>query len=879
MILITLIKPAVSENPDLPPNEIIALRVNGEIKIDGHLNETVWNENAGITYFRQKNPVEGALPSQSTVVYVAYDNENLYVAARLYDKQPDSIFALLGRRDEGLATDLFGFFIDTHLDRRSGYYFGLSAAGTYLDGILLNDDWDDSSWDGVWYGKTRIDENGWYAEMQIPFSQLRFSEKENMIWGINFRRDIKRNEEELYLTFTPKNESGFVSRFTQLSGLDNIKPSKNLQFLPYIRAKSEHIQDSKSNPFNDGSKQLYDFGLDFKAGLSSNVTLNGTINPDFGQAEVDPAVINLSDYEVFYSEKRPFFIEGASIFEFGYGGSSSNWGFNWSNPAFFYSRRIGSPPSGSVPDSVKFRERPESSKIITAAKVSAQFGDGWNIGGITALTNREYARVMYDNNDRDKIEIEPLTFYSIIRAQKEFDKGRQGLGFIATGTYRDFENQDLRDIENSKSYSFGLDGWIFPDKEKVWVISGWAGLSGVQGNKKRILDLQTSPNHRFQRPDFKYESVDSTRTVLNGFAGRVTINKQKGNWIFNSAIGVIDPGFELSDLGFVWGNNKLNSHLGGGYRWTEPTNYFRQLSILGALFRSQDFDGNTTWSGLWYLFSMQSLGYNWLEIGGAYNPQTTNIDRTRGGPLTINKPGHEVFFWSQSDTRKKVWAVFNGYTYLTEAGSEDYNLTLQINWKPADNITLSLEPNISWYYPDLQWVDSFEDPFATDTYGNRYVFAQMRQKTFSSTIRTNWTFSPELSLQVYIQPLISSGNYYNFKFLNTSNSYDFIEFGQNNSTLNHTAKSDNYTADADGTGPAAPISWDNPDFTITSLRGNAVLKWEYLPGSALYLVWTQSRFANEDTGNIQFHRPYPDRFLNLEPDNIFLVKLTYWLGL
>ncbi len=866
-----------ANNKDNPPDKITAIQTHQEITIDGLLNETIWKENKGISYFKQRNPIEGSDPTQKTIVYIAYDDKYLYIAAHLYDSSPDSIVARLGRKDEKIDTDLFGVFIDPYHDKRSGFYFGLSAAGTYYDGVLFNDDWDDDSWDGVWIGEAKINSEGWSVEMRIPFSQLRFKEEKHPVWGINFRRDINRNGEEVFLTYTPKNESGFVSRFTDLVGLEGIKPSKNIQFLPYVRAKSEHIQTQKGNPFNDGSRQQFGFGADFKYGITSNITLDGTINPDFGQVEVDPAVINLSDFETFFSERRPFFIEGASIFRFGRGGSNSNWGFNWGDPSFFYSRRIGKAPTGPRPNSTEFFDRPDGSRILGAGKITGKIGDGWNVGLVTAVTDREFADVQYQDGKRGKYEVEPLTSYNVLRVQKEFNEGRQGLGLISTAAIRKFKNDALRDYINSEAYSFGLDGWTFLDKNKTWVINGYTGFSSVHGNKVKITDLQRDPRHRFQRPDFKYATFDTNATSLNGYAGRFAINKQKGNWIFNSALGFIDPGFDTNDLGFLWRTNLVNAHIAGGYKWTEPDEYFRQITIIGSAFGSQDFDGNNIGQGLWFNARFTTLSYNYFGLGGSYNPASKNINRTRGGPITLNKAGIVFFSWVGTDSRKDISANLSADLYNGESGSKSYGLNLDINWKPSDNFSLSLSPGFNWNFPDVQWVGAFSDSGATRTYGTRYVFGEMRQITFSSSFRANWTFSPVLSLQVYVQPLISSGNYSHFKYLARGNSYDFREFGGGSSSLGF--ENGFYSGNADGDGPAESLSWYNPDFTITSLRGNAVLRWEYLPGSTFFLVWTQSRFGYENIGDIRFNKPFPDRFLNNQPDNIFLAKLTYWLGI
>ena len=318
-----------------------AIRIDEKIKVDGILSESIWNNSHEISRFTQREPIEGSLPTEKTEVRIAYDGNSLYVGARMFDSAPDSIIARLERRDAEVSTDYFAFFIDPFYDKRSGFYFAVTAAGTIWDGVLMNDDWDDDSWDGVWEVKTNIDDKGWTAEFRIPYSQLRFNNKDKYIWGVNFKRQILRKNESDYLTFTPKDGSGFVSRFVDLIGIENISPKRQIEFLPYFRTKAEYTFPKAGNPFNDGSRHLPGMGLDVKLGIGNNLTLDTTVNPDFGQVEVDPAVVNLSDIETYFMEKRPFFIEGSNTLRFGRGGSNSFYGLSWSGPRFFYSRRIG----------------------------------------------------------------------------------------------------------------------------------------------------------------------------------------------------------------------------------------------------------------------------------------------------------------------------------------------------------------------------------------------------------------------------------------------------------------------------------------------------------------------------------------------------------
>lgn len=850
--------------------KIYASRISQKINLDGLLNETFWKKINGVDSFIQRDPDEGVPPTQNTIVKIVYDDAALYVGAQMYDSSPDSIIVRLARKDFDTNSDAFVVFLDPYNDKRSGYYFGISSAGTLYDGTLFNDEWDDDTWDGVWEGKAAINEKGWSAEIRIPFSQLKFRNGNQLIWGVNFRRDIARRNERDYIVYTPRNESGFVSRFPDLRGISKIKSPSSIELLPYITGKAQYLQHESSDPFNDGSKYNSDIGLDLKMGIGTNLTLNGTINPDFGQVEIDPAVINLSDVETFFSEKRPFFIEGSSIFDFGYGGSRSNWSFNFSNPDFFYSRRIGRTPQGSTPEA-DYNDFPDGTHILGAAKLTGKLGDSWNVGTIQAITNREYVR-QQTNGVKSRTEIEPLAYYGVFRAQNEIDEGRQGIGFISTITARNFKDGRLRDEINGSAITGGIDGWTFLDSSKTYVVTGWFGGSHITGTTQRMIDLQQSSRHYLQRPDAKNFSVDSNATSMEGYAGRFTINKQKGNVIFNSALGIISPRFDVNDLGFLWRADVINMHIGGGYAWRDPTEYFRSFQLIGALFRSYDFDGNITWEGVWQDGYYQFLNYYSIEWVFAYNPETVNNRRTRGGPLTLNHKGTEYDLFVNSDNRKS-WVVSLGSgTYLTEDGDYYYaNVGFEV--RPLSNISISFSPSFEKGFDKTQWIGAFDDPTAKATYGKRYVFGEIEQTTISASIRLNWTFNPQLSLQLYIQPLMSSGKYTNFKELAKPKSYDYTIYGTKGSTID-----ENNVADPDGNGPAPPIEVGNPDFNFTSLRGNAVLRWEYLPGSVLYLVWTQTREYSEESGDFHFNKSFK-HLGNSSPDNIFVLKFTYWFNM
>lgn len=831
----------------VPP--VRATRLTAPVTVDGLLSEPVWQNGNAVTDFKQRDPNEGAESSQKTEVRVAYDDDAVYVGARCYDAHPESLLVRLSRRDVSVPADRFSLYLDPYHDKRTGYYFLVNAAGTLFDGTLSNDGWEDSSWDGVWEAKTRVDAQGWTAEMRIPYSQIRFQRAAQHVWGINFRRVIQRNNEETFLVYQPKKESGFVSRWPDLIGIEDIKPPRSIELRPYVTSKAEYLTRSPLDPFNDGSRYQPNTGGDLRMGIGSKVTLNATANPDFGQVEVDPAVVNLSDVESFFDEKRPFFVEGSSIFNFGNQGADDYWGFNWPEPRFFYSRRIGRGPQGEVP-SAQYADVPVGTSILGAAKLTGKIFPTVSFGTLHAVADREFAR-LEDSGNRWRTEIEPRTYYGVARGLKEFNERRQGFGLMSTMAARAFDDPALRNQLNSRSLMAGFDGWTFLDQDKTWVISGWSAMSHVTGTEERITALQQQSRHYFQRPDADHVEVDPTATSLTGFGSRYWLNKQKGNGIVNAALGFMSPKFDVSDVGFHTRSDIINSHVGGGYKWTDTNRWRKYQHVLGSVFASYDFQGNPIWGGVWASSNTEFINNYSLQCNVAYNPGTVNTRRTRGGPLTKNKPGYEGFLYFDTDGKAKLFYYVESYIYdVPQADSRVWYVFPGIEWKPASNVLFNLGPGYEHNVENAQFVESFDDPTATATFGRRYVFANLDQKTASANFRINWAFSPTMSLQTYMQALISSGAYTGYKSLAQPKSYEFD-----------------------------PVAYGgNPDFNFKSLRGNAVFRWEYLPGSTLFLVWTQQRSAVDDVGDFNFRRDFRS-LTSADADDIFLAKLTYYFSL
>lgn len=846
-------------------------RATGPIAIDGLLNEAIWKGPPTIDRMVQTSPNDGAPATEATEVRLTYDGNALYVAARLRDRSPDSVMAILSRRDANTQSDFFAVYIDPTLDGRNGFYFLVSAAGVQADGTLYNDDWDDQSWDGVWESAVRRDSTGWVAELRIPFSQLRVTSAV-AAWGINVGRGIGRRNEVSYFTPRPQAGSGFVSRFAELAGFKGVTAPPRLEVVPYVTARAKFAPSALGDPFFDGSSTRPGVGGDLRMGLGSRFQLNATINPDFGQVEVDPAVVNLTDVETFYDEKRPFFVEGNDVFRFGFGGANNFNGFNWVNIEPFYSRRIGRAPQGAVPDAT-YSDTPEGTHILGAAKITGHLGS-WKLGLMNAVTRREYARLS-TLGETSRAEVEPLTEYGVVRLSRDFAAGRHGLGFLGTLTDRAFKDDALQSQLNGTAALVGVDGWVTLDAAKRWVLSGWTATSRISGSAERISAVQRAGTHYFQRPDADYLEYDSTATSMTGTYGRLTLNKQQGAVLFNAALGVVSPGFDVNDLGFVGRTDVINAHVLSGYRWTRPGSWYQYAQVVGALFATGDFGGVVNATGLWAKSKVTLRNFSQVQVGMFLNPVATLDDRlTRGGPRMESPPAVDAWVGWDSDARKPFTLSLytEGQTYGSIA---DRALTTRVTvgWRPVPNLTLSAGPSFNYSRNTSQYLRSAVDPLATATFGRRYLFGDLSQKTLSADIRANWIFSPKLSLEVFMQPLVSSGRYLSIREFRQPRTYTFRDYGTEGSTYDKDAG----VVDPDGAGPAPAIVVGHPDFTIASLRGNAVFRWEYARGSTLYLVWTQSRANDEMTGEFSPRRAFSN-LLDTRGTNVLMLKATYWIS-
>jgi uncharacterized protein DUF5916 len=619
--------------------------------------------------------------------------------------------------------------------------------------------------------------------------------------------------------------------------------------------------------------------------LTSNVTLDATINPDFGQVEVDPAVVNLSAFETFFPERRPFFVEGSGTF--GFGGFSCFFCSNVSSLSLFYTRRIGRAPQGGLPQGSSYSDRPDASTILGAAKITGRTRNGFTIGVLDAVTARENATVMVGPNEVSQ-EVEPLTNYFVGRLKKDFNRGNLIFGGMMTSVIRSTDEPLLRSRLNSHSEAVGFD-WNARWKNRSWSWVGNMAFTNNSGDPAAIERLQLSSARYFQRPDrqagsngFLSDRYDPAATRLRGLGGYSRLAKDAGKWLFESAVNWRTPGFEANDLAFntradyFWMNGNLALSL------SRPTTWYRNYFVTLGTQREYNFDGDRTDTQFHTGIFGQLLNYWQLNLFAIRRTDTYDDRATRGGPV-VGRPGNMFYsLFAATDSRKRVNFNVQANTSRTDEGYKSYGVFTGVNLRAASNISLSFQPSYNFSRGARQYVNTYTDPTATAFYGKRYLFADLRQKTLGLDTRMNMTFTPTLTFELFAQPFISSVHFTRFKEFVAPRGQALRVFGEDVGTVSETRNSqgeiESYAIDPDGSGPAAVINQANPDFNTRSLRGNAVLRWEYRPGSTLFLVWTRtsSDFAQR-VGDFGFSRDV-DALLNADSDNIFLVKVNFWFN-
>ena len=871
VIVLCQVSPAQSQTTSR--RELRAERAEG-IKLDGRLDEPAWNRAESGSDFVQRYPDPGKAATMRTEVRVLYDESAIYVAARMFDPHPDSIAAPLGRRDPGdVTSDWIDVIFDSYNDRRTAYRFGVNPAGTKLDVYHFNDSDDDVSWDALWDVATRIDSLGWVAEFRIPLSQLRFHPVEgDRVWGLQFYRAVARRDEWSFWSPYAPSMPGFVSAMGMLRGLNGIKQSAAIELTPYVSSQVMTRQTSAGDPFGDANRFRNAAGVDFRVGLGSALSLTGAINPDFGQVEVDPAVINLSAAETFVEEKRPFFLEGSGIFNFGALPLDASLSYS----QFIHWRRIGRAPQ-LFPDG-EWSDMPEQTTILGAAKVSGQIAGGWSLGAAEVLTQRENARVVDASGARSTQLVEPLSNYFVGRAKRDFNEGRATLGFLGTSVNRSLEGESRSQLRNG-AYLLGVDATAATRDRRI-TLGGFFTQSLVTGSTSAIAATQLSSVRYFQRPDQDRVRFDADRNELTGHDAAVGVVYRGEPWFGSAQIREITPGYEANDLGFQSRADIRTGTIAFGGERNSSMNTIRSLRATAYGLGGWNFDGDRVYARTGFTSSAQLSSFWNLSLRGSVRPSLIADQLTRGGPA-ISVPRQVEAGGSISTDSRREWTFGVTGSFADKAGrGTDRSIAGSVRFRPSPSIDISVAPTLDLFRDGAQYIRAVADPLATATFGARYVFATIRQRTLSIDGRADWIFTPTLSFQLFAQPFVSTARFAGYKEVRTTREYDFAEYGRDAGTISRESNG-RFTIDPDGAGTASPFQigdrFGESSFVTRALRVNAVLRWEYRGGSALYAVWQQTRDGAGLIGD-----DYSDadigRLLDVPARNVFLIKASYRIG-
>jgi hypothetical protein len=878
--------PANAFGHALPAPSASAFRRESPVILDGKLDDAAWRGATPITEFTQVDPIEGKPPTQRTEVRFLYDDDALYVGAKMYDSAGASgVTTRLVRRDANFDSDFFEIVIDGYHDHLSRAFFDLNPAGSKSDYIGIGTSCCDQSWDPIWEAATKIDADGWTAEIRIPYSQLRFSRSPEQVWGLQVRRFIQRNSEQDDWSFWHKNEAGGPSRFGHLVGLQIPPTTHGLELMPYASVKSSSIAALSGTPFDTRGTPKPNVGLDVRDRVTSNLTLNATFNPDFGQVEVDPAVLNLSAFETFFPEKRPFFVENSQVFN--YGGFNCHFCSNVEGMSAFYSRRIGRSPTGAglASDNYDFADVPEATTILGAGKLTGRTASGYTVGLLDAVTGRATADVQDATGARGKQLVEPLANYFVGRLKRDYRAGNLVIGGVASGVVRDLDTTFApRLAQHAEMYGTDL---YATTRDKKYTLSANLAMTNVTGDPRAITARQMSSARYFQRPDrgagsdgFFSNRFDANATALRGLGAYARFAKETGDWWWEVAGNTRTPGYETNDYAFmrtsdyIWTNTNLLR------LWSKRSSWYQSAAAIIGAQTQQNYEGNRNGAQLHQYLEMSTHGFWQIRQFVIHRPSTLDDRALRGGPLVGTPRSDFLDFSVATDRRHAVVGDVEVNYYWDEWGGTNPGVTLSATYRPAPNVSVSFGPSWNRLKGNAQYITSIDDATATTFYGTRYVLAGSDQKQVGLDTRISWTFNPRMTLELYAQPFFASAHFYDFNEYAAPRHSRLLVYGKDQGTISAATGTNglvtDYTIDPDGGGPAQPFTLTNPDFTDRSLRGNAVFRWEYRPGSLLYVAWTQSRFIEDPFGDLRFARERNALF-GTQPDNIFLIKASYWL--
>jgi hypothetical protein len=843
----------------LPPKRTyVAVRLDGSAPIiDGRLDDACWlDQGTWASDYIQREPKEGQPASQPTHIKLLYDDRAIYVAFRCTDSELDKIQHPRGKRDE-FTGEMVGVAFDSYFDQRTGFEFDVTSAGSKIDLVLRNDGWD-TSWNAVWDAKTGREDGAWTAEFRIPLSQLRYANKTEQVWGMHSWRWIQRFREESNWQLLPMDNPGLVYCFGELRGIGDLPRSRNIELLPYALAKYATSRAEPGNPFRDGSDSSMEAGLDAKIGLSSNLTLDLTLNPDFGQVEADPSEINLTTYETFFTEKRPFFLEGKNIFD-------------WSTEGdlLFYSRRIGHTPSYDPPTD-GYSDVPTGTRILGAAKLSGKTPRGLALGSLYALTNRETADVVDADGTHRTQEVEPMTHHIVARVQQDIDKGNTIVGGMATALRREIDDPALEFLPDA-AYSGGFDVQHFWD-ERAYKFDLRLLGSRIEGSTEAIRALQLKPVHNYQRPDADHLEVSDDARALQGHGGTLRVGKDSGGkWRYSGKVDWRSPGLELNDLGYLRVADRILESATLDYVDTDARSFHRNFSVHLHQNRILDFDGTRLQDDA-HLSGELVFRNNWsIEGFLGWGADQLNTRVLRGGP-GLSTPGWSSgeFYLNSDSTKDYRWYAGMERTVASEGDMASSEVESGFSLRALGFLNVDTDLSYEVLHNDLQYART------SSALGSpRYIMGRMDQRTLDTTLRIEANLTPQLSLAWFGNVYLTSGRFSDFRLITEPRAGAYEDrFRTLGADARYDAMADTYRV----TNPSGDFAFANPDFNWRALRSNFVLRWEYRPGSTLYVVWTQNRENSDRAGAFSAGDEYSTLF-GAHPDNTFLIKASYWFSL
>ncbi len=845
-----------------------AVEVKGKTPhIDGKI-DAVWDMAPWSDNFTQYEPYNGKKPSQETAFKILYDDNNLYVLIRCYDTEPDKIENRLSRRDN-FEGDWVAVAIDSYDDNLTAFAFSSTASGVKGDVKFSNDDKMDATWDAKWYLKTSIDDKGWIAEMRIPFNQLRFSKSKKHKWGLQVVRKIFRKQETSVWNPVSKEMSGWVSHFGELNGIDNINPKKEVELIPYVMGNLETGEKEEGNPFATGHTWNYSAGLDGKIAVTNDLTLNFTINPDFGQVEADPSEVNLTAFETYFQEKRPFFIEGNNIFSFPISAGAGP----YDRERLFYSRRIGRAPHyyPSLSQN-EYAKVSNTTRILGAFKLSGKTKNGWSVGVMESLTNKETA-LIDSLGHRRRETVEPMTNFFNTRIQKDLKGGNTIIGGMITATNRFINDSTLMFLPDA-AYTGGLDFTQYW-KNRAYKVTAKVVGSSVSGSTEAITGLQTAPQRYFQKPDGN-NSVDSTLKLLQGTGGSFEAAKiGEGHWRFGIRSTWLNPKLEINDQGYLFVSDMIKGSGWVSYEIWEPFSIFRSMDFKVSQWNGWDYSFRKTFSGIYMGMETQFKNYWSFSIGVNRSGYELNRHELRGGPSLLEPGGWHARFNVGTNESKKLFAGLHlGFGGGDQNTRNSFNVGMAAYYQPFSFMQVSIKPTYSYERTDLIYVGTYD----VDN-GKVYLTSSIIRNVARIDFRFNVYLNPDLSIQYWGQPFYFSGDYSGFKKVVNPERKNFESqfYRYSGAELVYDPESDMYSVDDNGDG-TADFSFGNPDFSFAEFRSNLVMRWEYQPGSVLYFVWSQGGAGYSGEGIFDYNHAM-DLFGNWSDNNVFLVKFSYRISM